>query len=259
MSSDTTAPVETLAEQEQRVPGAMRHAHFLLQSKGGIGKSYVARLLSEFWDAEPWDLDNRANTLSNVSGPRTSKVQGQAEIDHSALDEMCDRILRSSTTHHVIDTGSWQWPRMREYMDNRMSTLFGDNGVQLWLHPVICGGQLQENTMAYCDQLVQAWHSKTKIVLWENLYFGEIINVEGVACDLAETKIYKDEWKDRTEGIITLPNPQLAFRSALQDLESRHMTFAEAIADPTQFIMHRQRLKNIWDDISARMSAVLSM
>ena len=83
-------------------------------------------------------------------------------------------------------------------------------------------------------------------MVWLNRYFGEIATA---GKQFEEFKVYREN-QDRILALIHIPlKSAQTFGKDLEELFSRHQTFAQAAVDSSLPVMTRQRLKIFWNEV----------
>ncbi|HEY1433631.1 MAG TPA: P-loop NTPase, partial [Stellaceae bacterium] len=102
----------------------MRKAHFVLQGKGGVGKTFVASLIAQYLTerGEPvacLDTDQVNGSFHDITalGVRPVKIlkEDSEEIDIGEMDAMVERIL-TEDSHFVVDNGATSFVPMSRYL-----------------------------------------------------------------------------------------------------------------------------------------------
>ena len=275
-----TQPTPTLAEQEdaldpsvtpaatgRRARPKRRSVHLTLQSKGGIGKSYVARILCEYLTAAAYDLDPNNETLYRIRGLGASLVcpvdsavgpapSDLAKIDATVLDEMIDRIVAGDAQHVVVDTGSWLYALLDDYLErsNIVGILEGV-GYEPWLHLVVCGGGQQQETMQDADRLIDRWASEMNVLLWENEHFGPVVaGPERRHAAVDETKIWQDKWQSRVRGRILLGRQGQMYANDVASLLGEGLMFRTVVDHDVQ-LAKRERIRRVWQAVADQLDA----
>ena len=230
----------------------MRTVHLILQGKGGVGKSLVASLLCQYLIEQgreilAFDTDPVNQTLT---GYKDLPVQGLKlmkgdDIDRRRFDQLIEAVL-SASDDVVVDNGAATFVPLSSYLkENQTVDFLEEAGMRVLIHTVFTGGQAMKET---ADGLVSlARHFSTvPLVVWLNRYFGEIATA---GKQFEEFKVYREN-QDQIAGLIYIPmkSPQ-TFGRDLEELFSRHQTFAQAAVDASLPVMTRQRLKIFWSEV----------
>lgn len=232
-----------------------------LQGKGGVGKSMIAAILGQYVleQGQPLlaiDTDPVNATLSSFKAlnARSIELLQGSQINPAAFDEMVEMTL-DDESHVVVDNGASSFIPLSNYMiENPVVATLEAHGRTIIIHSVITGGSALLETLDGFRQVAAALPASVKIVVWLNEFFGPI---EDGGRTFTEMRTYQ-EVKPRVSGIITLPRrtPE-TFGRDMREMTERHLTFNEAIADPSFRLMAKQRLKMVRDDIYAQLAQVL--
>lgn len=167
-------------------------AHFMLQSKGGAGKSVCSVILAQYLLEKNKNLilidtDPSNNTLSSYKALPVSviKVLNKSKIvDKSNFDGFIEDFLNSSEPM-LVDTGSSDYlPINSHLIQNEIPEIFEEEGKQLLIHCPINFGKAKDETI-HCLVNLLTNYPNTPVVIWENEFFGS--NDE----NLANTALFK--------------------------------------------------------------------
>ena len=162
----------------------MKHLHMTVSPKGGIGKSFVAALLTQ------WLRDRGASTLvayDNDPANATLKAYEALEVrkldllsgrraDRMASNPMYDAIL-SEPGPFVVDNGGSNYLDLMSFVgETDLIAALKDEGIQTTLHvPIKGGGDLDEAVEGFKvvaeDPLLKA----ARLVVWLNEHEGPIV------------------------------------------------------------------------------------
>lgn len=136
--------------------------------------------------------------------------------------------------------------------ENNVVEMLEDAGYKVFFHTVVTGGQAIIDTMGGFKALAEMTKSKN-IVVWLNEYFGAI---ERSGKIFLEMKAYK-ELENQVRGVVVLHkrNPD-TFGKDFDDMTSRQLVFAQAIADAAFTLMAKQRLKSVQKDVFAQIEKI---
>ena len=230
----------------------MRTVHLILQGKGGVGKSLVASLLCQYLIEQgreilAFDTDPVNQTLTGYKDLPVQKLKLMKgdDIDRRRFDQLIEAVL-SASDDVVVDNGAATFVPLSSYLkENQTVDFLEEAGMRVLMHTVFTGGQAMKET---ADGLVSlARHFPTvPLVVWLNRYFGEIATA---GKQFEEFKVYREN-QDQIAGLIYIPmkSPQ-TFGRDLEELFSRHQTFAQAAVDASLPVMTRQRLKIFWNEV----------
>ncbi len=154
-------------------------AHFVMQSKGGAGKSVVSSILAQYLLEKDENLilvdtDPSNKTLGSYNGLDVQKIEvlnSNKLVDQSKFDSFMNSFVESNNPM-LVDTGSGDFLAINGYMiENEIPNIFTELGKKLVIHVPINFGQAKEETMK-CLVGLLANHPNTTIVIWENEFFG---------------------------------------------------------------------------------------
>lgn len=233
--------------------------HFVLQGKGGVGKSFVAALLVQYisercGSVRPFDTDPVNDTLTQYTGFQTSRVNimnGSNTIDARVFDTLMEDILGNESTC-VIDNGASTFvPLMAYLVENKAIELLQSAGKDVIVHSVITGGQAFNDTLHGLSVML---HSQgAPVVVWLNEFYGE---VERNGKGFKQSMLYSEN-QARIRGVIRIEkgNPD-TFGKDLEMLGKQKLTFNEAMNSAQFGIMPRQRLAMFRHAVYGQLDAV---
>lgn len=224
----------------------MATLHFVLQGKGGVGKSMCAFFLVQFlrrhgrevaaFDADP--VNATLSAFAEAAGypvERVNLLDDTGGLEPRHYDVLIDTLARlPKNTHAVVDNGSSSFLTVMRYL--RESDVFGllrDNGHTVYVHTVVTGGQAVQDTLHGFKSLRYAFPD-TPVIVWRNPFFGEPPLVElspGFQIDLFLPGGKRSMWFRDVEIMLA---EKLSFEDAMRQAES---------------LMVRERLKAFWNGL----------
>lgn len=235
----------------------MATIHFILQGKGGVGKSFIASMLVQFLKSkiEPElvfciDTDPVNHTLAGYKEFNASvfEIMQGDEIDPRSFDKLMEAIFDfPEAAQVVVDNGASSFIPLGAYLqENHALALLGEHGHKVYIHTVVTGGQAIADTLQGLSSLMNNFVN-IPIVVWLNHYFGEIA-INGKQFETF--KVYK-EHEDKIFAVIEIPQRKHnTFGKDLEGLLSERISF-EAAIHSTRPVMERQRIKSWWADAYA--------
>lgn len=239
----------------------MRQVHFTLQGKGGVGKSLVASLVSQYLlsRGEPVEIIDADPVNPTLFGYEALKVQRLDLMEDNAIvpgrfDSMMMRIFEEDS-NFVIDNGASSFVALNSYMiGNDIVNMITENGKQMVIHTVISGGSALVETLTGFADLVEQMPEQVLIVVWLNEHFGKI---EHDGQPFEEMNVYLQN-KDRVHGIVRLQKQeQSTFGANMEQMLAKKLTFDEINMSPDFHLMAKSRLFRIKQDIYRRMESVV--
>ena len=238
----------------------MAKIHFVLQGKGGVGKSMIAAVLAQYLtehDRQPMciDTDPVNATLAGYTAlpvRRIELMEGD-EINPRKFDAMVE-LIAPAQADVIVDNGAASFVPLASYLiSNQVPVLFQDMGHELIVHTVITGGQALQDTMTGFVNLVEQFPAECQFAVWLNPYWGAV-EFEGKTFE--QMRAYTAN-KERVSAIIHIPTLKAeTYGRDLEDLLRTRRTFAEALDDPDLTIMTRQRLRIVQRQIFEQLNSV---
>lgn len=235
----------------------MGQVHFVLQGKGGVGKSFVASLLIQYLRSkgEPViavDTDPVNATLTGYKAYDTRQIV--LLQDNRLLEEGFDdlmELIKDSSDNIVIDSGASTFLPLSSYLkENEAIGMILDWGKQLVIHTVITGGQALADTVSGFVALAKQMPEKVGIVVWLNEFFGDI-KADGKSFE--QMKAYEN-YRHRVAALIEIPRyTGSTFGQDIQAMLDKKLTFDEAIASPDFRLMSKSRLEKVRDTLFREM------
>ena len=222
-----------------------RKLHFVLQGKGGVGKTMAALLLSQVItdkgepvmciDTDP--VNASFSNLSSLPSDRVSIFNGN-KVDTKALDVFTERLL-TEDANFVIDNGASSFVPVSHYLlENDVSAMLVQEGRLPVVHVIITGGPGMLDTLKGLSSILEDFPPNVRIVVWLNEFFGPVANANGKGFE--ELPIYTDN-RERIFAIVKLPQFSEEATSDLRDMISKKMTFARALQKENTSILRMQK------------------
>jgi hypothetical protein len=155
--------------------------HIALQGKGGVGKSLISAILSQYLSSKGQevcgiDADPVNQTFSEYGGLRVEclNLLREGSIDQREFDLLMERFLKEDGTF-VVDTGASTFIPLWHYiLQNHALDHLRQKGKRVFIHSVITGGQPLNDTLSGFEALAETTREKN-IVVWLNEYFGPVL------------------------------------------------------------------------------------
>lgn len=232
----------------------MATIHFILQGKGGVGKSMVASFLYQSLrhlgnDVRAYDTDPVNATLAafkefNVT---TLAIMKDGNIDARKFDVLLEALVNAPEGSHVIvDNGASSFIALGAYLqENDVLSLLAEAGHTVFFHSIVTGGQALGDTLQGLAQLAEGFPG-SPLVVWLNPFFGEIA-IDGTPFE--DFKIYKAH-SHQFHALIGLPMGNKALIGKdLEDLLAKRQSFEAGINSGSTSIAVKARLKRYWNQI----------
>lgn len=232
----------------------MATIHFILQGKGGVGKSMIAVMLYQALrhfgkEVSAYDTDPVNATLASFKEFNVTpiEVMRDGNIDARKFDALLDALVSAPQEAHVIvDNGASSFISLGAYLlENDFLPLLEEQGHKVFFHSIVTGGQALGDTIQGLARLAMGFPA-SPIVVWLNPYFGEIA-IDGNTFE--EFKIYR-EYASRFHALIRLPegNKTLIGRD-LEELFAKRQSFEAGINGSSTSIAVQSRLRRYWNQI----------
>src|ERR1700756_4227836 len=206
--------------------------HVALQGKGGVGKSLISAILSQYLlskgqDVRCVDADPVNQTLSEYQGLGVCclNLLKAGSVDQREFDLLMERFLTESGTF-VVDTGASTFIPLWYYLlENKALEFLSGRGRHVFVHTVITGGQALGDTLSGFDQLAETTVHRN-LVVWLNEYFGEVKQHGACFSDMA---VYRTH-REKIHGVVAIVRRNAdTFGRDVEDMISRKLTFHEAV------------------------------
>jgi hypothetical protein len=238
----------------------MANVHWILQGKGGVGKTLVASTLAQYHrnignescgvDTDPVNASFHEYKALDVS---RLELLENGVVNPRRFDSLLDSII-SEDHDFIIDNGASSFIALSAYLvENNAIELLVEAGKGVIVHVPITGGQAMADTLTGLDSLLRNFHPGAQFVIWENRFFGP---VEYDGTPFEKGGMYR-KYKDRILGIIKIEqrSPQ-TFGEDIRLMLSQKMTFNEAIKSDAFPLMAKQRLKTVRDSIFSQLKVL---
>lgn len=229
-----------------------KNVHFILQGKGGVGKSTAAIFLMQYLNSKNvkvkgFDTDPVNQTFSAFKALDIQHLDviSEGTVNQRSFDILIEQIL-SSDSDFIIDNGASSFIPLANYIqENEIFELLAEHGVNVYLHTPVVGGAAMRDSLQGMVSLSKMTTRKN-LVIWENQYFGQ---VEHKGIGLQDMKSFIDS-SDSILGVVVLRSrTQSTFGEDIKKILSVNKTFDEALSDKNFFIIEQSRIKTMRRDI----------
>lgn len=236
--------------------------HFTLQGKGGVGKSFIAALLAQYYQQKGQsiqciDTDPVNATLQGYKAFTTHRIElmEDTRINDRKFDEMMEALLNGEASQFIVDNGAASFIALSGYLiENQAIDMLAAADKRVVIHTVITGGQALMDTLAGFSRLAEHMPPTAQMVVWLNEFFGEI-TVDGKSFE--DMKTYQQH-RDRVTGLVRIPKQNsTTFSKDIEWMLDRKLTFAEMDQSPDVGVMTKQRLRMVQRALFDQLDAVL--
>ncbi|WP_034070010.1 P-loop NTPase [Pseudomonas aeruginosa] len=239
-------------------------SHLVLQGKGGVGKSFVASALAQYFierghsvacaDTDPVNSSFYQFKALNVG---LLRIMEGGVVSQKLFDPLFEELLATETVC-VVDNGASTFiPMLKFISDNHMLAGLQDAGKQLYIHTVITAGQAKDDTFNGLKKLITMIRdekSDTQVVVWQNEFWGVPV-FDGKP--LSETQLVLDN-RDIIQGICTIIDRNSdAFTADIRAVLESHLTLREVKQSEQFGVIAKSRIHRVYNDIFSELDAVL--
>lgn len=256
----STSPSKRKETKNGFSKGSRSVVHFVLQGKGGIGKSLVSSLLAQFTReaGRPLvclDTDPVQNTFAQIEslGVEVVDLLDGQRINVPVMDALVARIL-GDDADYVIDGGASSFVPLSVYLlTDSLIDLLAENK-RVIVHSVIAGGRDLVDTTLALEKTLEHFPEAVEKVAWLNPHYGSL-DVDGVPVE--ETAFFRDN-AQRIAGFVRMPSLSESFSGAcFRRMVEEKITFEDARSSPEWDMISRWRLANVWEPLKRQLSGVL--
>ncbi|MES2261105.1 MAG: hypothetical protein V4724_21530 [Pseudomonadota bacterium] len=235
--------------------------HFILQGKGGIGKTLVSTILAQWLagkDEAPlrcYDTDQENATFSRYKAMNVKHVPVMTDartIDPKRFDSLMIDILEEDG-NCVIDNGANTFSPLVAYLiENDCFSLLQESGRKVYIHTIVGGGDtLHDTAMGF---LSTAKSTSVPLVLWENEHFGLLQSASGKS--FIESQTYADH-ATRVVGRVVLAQRNVdTFGADIKKMNTARLTATEVRESDKFNVMEKQRIKVVFRDLFEQLDKV---
>ncbi|MEC5217921.1 hypothetical protein RCH09_002885 [Actimicrobium sp. GrIS 1.19] len=235
--------------------------HFILQGKGGIGKTLVSTILAQWMKTRVsdtvrcYDTDQENTTFSRYRAMNVKHVPVMTDartIDPKRFDALMVDLLESDG-NCVIDNGANTFsPLMAYLIENDAFALLEESGRHVYIHTIVGGGDTLHDTASGFVSTAQS--TSAPIILWQNEHFGLLQTPSGKL--FAESSTFHD-FSARVRGQVRLAlRNSDTFGADIKKMNTARMTLDEVLASDKFNVMEKQRIKTVYRDIFDQLDTV---
>lgn len=232
--------------------------HFVLQGKGGIGKTLVSSVIAQYINTrfpdtlKCYDTDQENATLAAYKALNVTAVDVMNEdrtINRKMFDKMMLEILQENK-NVVIDNGANTFsPLMSYLMENSFINLLQESGKKVYIHTIIGGGDnLKDTTSGFVSLAKQ---TSCPMVIWlnENASWGNTEN-------FVQSEVFVKN-ADNVAGIVLLQGRNSdTFGDDIKRMQKKRLTLDEVKQSEEFNVLERSRLNSVITDLFAKLDLV---
>jgi hypothetical protein len=230
-----------------------------LQAKGGVGKSFVAAILAQYFGRQHalrcFDTDPGNATLAQYKALAADHigdlVQGGV-INQKRFDPLVEKLLNGDGVS-IVDTGASTFlPFWNYVLENEILPLLESQGRRVYIHCVVTGGQAMTDTLNGLDRLAQTI-SQRSLVLWLNEFFGEVRDGNR---SFEQFKLVQDLAPKLVGSVLIRKRNPDTFEDDVQQMLRARLTFDEAIAAEEFSLLSKQRLQIVRRELFGQLDGL---
>lgn len=216
--------------------------HFVLGSKGGIGKSLASAFLASFFqsrgvDVHCFDTDPQNHTLGGYTAFPVKVLslidRDTQQVNVRRFDAFIEGDLlplaesdQGKSLQVIVDNGSATYLPLCAYLAENPAHLMLQSYGQVYIHTLITGGQAQDETLRCLKKLISVFPD-VRYVIWLNRFFGSV-DVDGKP--FYESPLCKSN-TDKIHAIVSIPHlTRDTYGKDIEELLSAKLTVAQAVA-----------------------------
>lgn len=235
----------------------MNSIHFVLQGKGGVGKSLVAVLIAQFLKSKNQkvicaDTDPVNATFTQYKSLDVAHIQivENGNVVQRKFDSLMESMIETDEDDFVIDNGAATFLPMTRYLaENDIYRIMAEAGKTVYVHTVLTGGQAKTDTFNGFAELLRNTDEHAKVVVWQNEFWGAI---EYDGYPISATKLFKEADKaGKIAGIVKIANRSASdtFLGDIKQMAESHMTLDDVLASPEFSFLTKNRLRKVVAEI----------
>ena len=239
----------------------MRQVHYILQGKGGVGKSLIASVIAQYIKGKErplvvYDTDPVNATLAGYKALDTQRLELMREgsLVERNFDRLIEQIVEQDSDF-VVDNGAASFIPLSYYLaENDAINLIAENGKQVYIHTVITGGQALTDTLGGFASLCNQMPGDARLIVWLNEFFGDI---EADGKTFEEMKVYQSN-KERVHGIVRIARQTgSTYGEDVKLMLDSKLTFDEIQQSPDFGLMSKSRLNKVKSSIFQQLDTII--
>ena len=231
----------------------MQEVHFVMQGKGGVGKTFVASLLAQYlrkksdsvhcFDTDP---QNPIFTqYASLNAKHINILNSDDSLNTRPFDDLVEELIFEDGIG-VVDNGSATFSPLMNYMaENQVTDAFAEENVQLVFHVPLDGGQALPECVKGLGKILEK-NPNSCVVVWLNEHNG-LIELKGKS--FTEFNVYQKH-EQQILGIVKIE--ALAADTYGKDITAMteaNLTFDEIKLSPDFRYAEKRRLNMLKESI----------
>jgi len=238
--------------------------HFILQGKGGIGKTLVSTILAQWMAGQDdqeqrplrcFDTDQENPTFSRYKAINVRHVPVMTDtrtIDPKRFDALMIALLETDG-NCVIDNGANTFsPLMAYLLENDCFDLLKESGRKVVIHVIVGGGDTLHDTATGFTTTAKA--TDVPLVLWENQHFGLLQSASGK--QFTDSLTYAEHAARVVGRVVLTARNADTFGADIKKMNIARLTVEEVRASDKFNVMEKQRIKVVFRDLFEQLDQV---
>lgn len=236
--------------------------NFVMQGKGGVGKSYVASHLAQFLQDKHspqncifYDTDPVNQTFASIQALNVKVIDilSGNVINVQKFDELLNVLIdpKMQNKQVVIDSGASSFLPLLSYMkENSIVDFFAEHDIKTFFHVVLSGGEPFDETYQGLNFIKNQLGSDINVIAWLNPLNGEITTENKILIESYLDENPTDLWLE-----IPLKNKDL-FGRDIEKMRTQKLTYKQVAKSesPDFQMMTRRRLDMYKNEIFAQLA-----
>ena len=179
-----------------------KNFHFILQGKGGVGKTTVSTFITQYlkdylkqdYMAIDTDQVNASFAKFKALNVETINVMKDNIIIDAGWENLTYKLINTDKSNIIIDNGASSFVPLLTYAyeNNIFDVLTADENYytgNAFIHIVIAGGEGLSHTLAGINMICEKFNQdKVQIVVWINNFLGKVETQDKKITDYPEYK-----------------------------------------------------------------------
>jgi len=236
-------------------------AHFILQGKGGVGKSLIASMIAQYLKTRNFapmcaDTDPVNSTFHQIKDLDVvlMPITENGAVVQRLFDPLFETVMEAPSPV-VIDNGASTFLPMVKYIKaNDVFSVLDESKKNVFIHTVITGGQAKDDTVTGLVALFDlVSNSKSKIVVWQNEFWGVPL-FDGLPI---EDMPWMTSNKAKVAGIVKiLDRNNDAFSTDLRIMSEQHLTVDGVQRSDLFKTFAKSRVHRVFNDVYNELDIV---
>jgi hypothetical protein len=237
----------------------LNQVHFILQGKGGVGKSLVSAVLAQYFRHRKiiphyFDTDPVNATFAQYQALAAEhlNVLRRGAIHDKRFDDLIEKLCQLDGIS-IVDTGATTFVPLWNYiLENEILCFLKTRARRVFVHSVIAGGQDMSDTLNGLERLAETTTEKN-VIVWLNEYFGEI-SKDGKPFE--QFRVAEDQVEKLLGTVVIRERNPNTYGDDMRQMLAKRLTFEEAIRLAEFSLVSKQRLEIIRRELFEQLERI---